>query len=161
MASSTARRDEIPVPGVEIWRRQVRHERALRLIGLPAWDNSVRPDQRGQGPALATLQSLDASQRAALTLRGSVLRGPSVTITAVDILELILWVLQFGLGIGLIFLVLVHSGRGGGLSDMFGGGLGASAAGSTVMEKNLDRITVLVALAFAFNTLIMALVLDT
>lgn len=78
-----------------------------------------------------------------------------------DILEIILWVLQFGLGIGLIFLVLVHSGRGGGLSDMFGGGLGASAAGSTVMEKNLDRITVLVALAFAFNTLIMALVLDT
>ena len=67
MASSTARRDEIPVPGVEIWRRQVRHERALRLIGLPARDNSVRPDQRGQGPAFATLQSLDASQRAALT----------------------------------------------------------------------------------------------
>jgi preprotein translocase subunit SecG len=79
----------------------------------------------------------------------------------VDILEVILWVLQFGLGIGLIFLVLVHSGRGGGLSDMFGGGLGASAAGSTVMEKNLDRITVILALAFAFNTLIMALVLDT
>jgi preprotein translocase subunit SecG len=79
----------------------------------------------------------------------------------VDIVEIILWVLQFGLGIGLIFLVLVHSGRGGGLSDMFGGGLGASAAGSTVMEKNLDRITVVLALAFAFNTLIMALVLDT
>lgn len=78
-----------------------------------------------------------------------------------DIVEIILWVLQFGLGIGLIFLVLVHSGRGGGLSDMFGGGLGASAAGSTVMEKNLDRITVVLALAFAFNTLIMALVLDT
>jgi len=79
----------------------------------------------------------------------------------VDVVEIILWVLQFGLGIGLIFLVLVHSGRGGGLSDMFGGGLGASAAGSTVMEKNLDRITVVLALAFAFNTLIMALVLDT
>jgi preprotein translocase subunit SecG len=81
--------------------------------------------------------------------------------TAVDIVEIILWILQFGLGIGLIFLVLVHSGRGGGLSDMFGGGLGASAAGSTVMEKNLDRITVVLALAFGFNTLIMALVLDT
>ncbi len=78
-----------------------------------------------------------------------------------DIVEIILWILQFGLGIGLIFLVLVHSGRGGGLSDMFGGGLGASAAGSTVMEKNLDRITVVLALAFGFNTLIMALVLDT
>ncbi len=77
-----------------------------------------------------------------------------------EILTLILWVLQFGLGIGLIFLVLIHSGRGGGLSDMFGGGLGASAAGSTVMEKNLDRITVILALAFVFNTLIMSMVLD-
>ena len=77
------------------------------------------------------------------------------------IIQLILWILQFGLGIGLIFLVLIHSGKGVGLSDMFGGGLGASAAGSTVMEKNLDRITVVIALLFAFNTLIMALVLDT
>ncbi len=76
-------------------------------------------------------------------------------------IEIILWVLQFGLGLGLIFLVLIHSGKGGGLSDMFGGGLGASAAGSTVMEKNLDRITVVIALLFGFNTLIMALVLDT
>lgn len=79
---------------------------------------------------------------------------------AVDVVRIILWILQFGLGIGLIFLVLIHSGRGGGLSDMFGGGLGASAAGSTVMEKNLDRITVVVALLFVFNTLIMSLVLD-
>jgi preprotein translocase subunit SecG len=79
----------------------------------------------------------------------------------VNVIQILLWVLQFGLGIGLIFLVLIHSGRGGGLSDMFGGGLGASAAGSTVMEKNLDRLTVVIALLFAFNTLIMALVLDT
>ncbi len=79
---------------------------------------------------------------------------------AVDILVLIMWILQFGLGLGLIFLVLIHSGRGGGLSDMFGGGLGASAAGSTVMEKNLDRMTVVIALLFVFNTLIMAMLLD-
>ena len=78
-----------------------------------------------------------------------------------DVVEIILWVLQFGLGLGVIFLVLIHSGRGGGLSDMFGGGLGASAAGSTVMEKNLDRITVVIALLLGFNTLIMAMVLDT
>lgn len=78
-----------------------------------------------------------------------------------NIVEIILWVLQFGLGFGLIFLVLIHSGRGGGLSDMFGGGLGASAAGSTVMEKNLDRITVVIGLLLAFNTLIMSMVLDT
>jgi preprotein translocase subunit SecG len=79
----------------------------------------------------------------------------------VNVVEIILWVLQFGLGLGLIFLVLIHSGRGGGLSDMFGGGLGASAAGSTVMEKNLDRITVVIALLLGFNTIIMAMVLDT
>jgi preprotein translocase subunit SecG len=57
----------------------------------------------------------------------------------------------------LILLVLLHSGRGGGLSDMFGGGIGTSAAGSTVMEKNLDRITVAVAVVFAFTTMILAL----
>ena len=52
----------------------------------------------------------------------------------------------------LIFLVLLHSGKGGGLSDMFGGGLGAQAAGSTVVERNLDRITIVAALVFAFTS---------
>lgn len=60
----------------------------------------------------------------------------------------------------LIGLVLLHSGRGGGLSDMFGGGLGATAAGSTVVEKNLDRITIAISLVFAFATLALALMLD-
>jgi preprotein translocase subunit SecG len=69
-------------------------------------------------------------------------------------------VLQFVLALGLIFLVLIHSGRGGGLSDMFGGGLGASAAGSTVMEKNLDRLTLIVALLFAFNSIILGFLID-
>ncbi len=57
----------------------------------------------------------------------------------------------------LVLLVLLHSGRGGGLSDMFGGGMGASAAGSSVMERNLDRITVAVAVLFSFTTVILAL----
>ncbi|MEQ8716119.1 MAG: preprotein translocase subunit SecG [Acidimicrobiales bacterium] len=60
----------------------------------------------------------------------------------------------------LIGMVLLHSGRGGGLSDMFGGGLGATAAGSTVVEKNLDRITIALSLVFAFVTLALALMLD-
>jgi preprotein translocase subunit SecG len=60
----------------------------------------------------------------------------------------------------LTVLVLLHSGKGGGLSDMFGGGLGASAAGSTVVERNLDRMTVVAALAFGFTTLSLALMLD-
>jgi preprotein translocase subunit SecG len=55
--------------------------------------------------------------------------------------------------VALIFLVLLHSGRGGGISDLMGGSLGAAAAGSTVVERNLDRITVAVALTFTFATL--------
>ena len=59
--------------------------------------------------------------------------------------------------LALILLILLHSGRGGGLSDMFGGGMGASAAGSTVMERNLDRITVMVAIMFAFTSTILTI----
>ncbi|MGA2303274.1 MAG: preprotein translocase subunit SecG [Acidimicrobiales bacterium] len=55
--------------------------------------------------------------------------------------------------LGLIFLILMHSGKGGGLSDMFGGTVGAAAQGSTVVERNLDRITVTVAIIFTFVTL--------
>ncbi len=58
----------------------------------------------------------------------------------------------------LIFLVLLHAGRGGGLSDMFGGGsLGGSMAGATAVERNLDRITVIVAIAFGFTTILLGL----
>lgn len=57
----------------------------------------------------------------------------------------------------LVVLVLLHSGRGGGLSDMFGGGMGSASAGSTVVEKNLDRITVSIAIVFAFTTTILAI----
>jgi preprotein translocase subunit SecG len=53
----------------------------------------------------------------------------------------------------LILLILLHSGKGGGLSDMFGGSVGAAAQGSTVVERNLDRITVTVAVIFAFATI--------
>ena len=42
----------------------------------------------------------------------------------------------------LIGLVLLHKGRGGGLSDMFGGGVSSSLGGSSVAEKNLDRLTI-------------------
>ena len=59
--------------------------------------------------------------------------------------------------LALILLVLLHSGRGGGLSDMFGGAGGAAAAGSTVVERNLDRITVTAAVMFAFTTVILAI----
>lgn len=52
--------------------------------------------------------------------------------------------------LSMIVLVLLHSGKGGGLSDMFGGGIGSSAMASTVMERNLDRITIVMALVWGF-----------
>lgn len=74
-------------------------------------------------------------------------------------LEIVVTVCFVASALALIFLVLLHSGKGGGLSDMFGGGLGATAAGSTVAEKNLDRITVVAALIFGFTTLGLAFLL--
>ncbi|MFI7287994.1 preprotein translocase subunit SecG [Streptomyces anulatus] len=48
----------------------------------------------------------------------------------------------------LMLLVLMHKGKGGGLSDMFGGGMQSSVGGSSVAERNLDRITVVVGLSW-------------
>jgi preprotein translocase subunit SecG len=56
----------------------------------------------------------------------------------------------------LIALVLLHSGRGGGVSEMFGGGMQSQAMGSTVMERNLDRITVITAIIFTGTTILLA-----
>ncbi|MCP3934981.1 MAG: preprotein translocase subunit SecG [Actinomycetia bacterium] len=61
--------------------------------------------------------------------------------------------------ITMVGLVLLHSGKGGGVSDMFGGGASATAAGSTVAEKNLDRITIVAATTFGFTTLSLGLIL--
>jgi preprotein translocase subunit SecG len=55
----------------------------------------------------------------------------------------------------LILLVLLHKGKGGGLSDLFGGGVSSSLGGSSVAERNLDRITI--ALALIWITAIVAL----
>jgi preprotein translocase subunit SecG len=61
----------------------------------------------------------------------------------------------------LIVFILLHAGRGGGLSDMFGGQMGGSMAGSTVVERNLDRITIVTAVIFTFATVVLALRLDS
>ncbi len=71
-------------------------------------------------------------------------------------LTLVVLLTHVTLSITLIVLVLLHSGKGGGLSDMFGGGAGL-AAGSTVVEKNLDRITVAAAVAWIFTTMILGI----
>lgn len=61
-------------------------------------------------------------------------------------LKIILEVLLVLSSFFLIMSILLHKGKGGGLSDMFGGGISSSAGTSGVAERNLDRITVGVAL---------------
>jgi preprotein translocase subunit SecG len=59
--------------------------------------------------------------------------------------------LQVLLVLGALFLtmlILLHKGKGGGLSDMFGGGMSSSLGGSSVAERNLDRITISVAVVW-------------
>jgi len=73
------------------------------------------------------------------------------------VLTIAVLVVHIAVSGGLIFLILLHSGKGGGLSDMFGGTVGQAAAGSTVVERNLDRITITVAVIFAFTTLTLAM----
>ena len=60
---------------------------------------------------------------------------------------------------GMIAGVLLHSGRGGGLSDMFGGASGA-ALGSTSAERNLTRITLVLAVSWVFTTVALGLFLQ-
>lgn len=61
-------------------------------------------------------------------------------------------VIQILSGCLLILFILLHAGRGGGLSDMFGGGMGTTG-GATVVEKNLDRLTVVMTIVFTITTI--------
>ena len=49
----------------------------------------------------------------------------------------------------LVLLILLHKGKGGGLSDMFGGGISSSLGGSSIAERNLDRITIAIGIVWA------------
>ncbi|HEY7859566.1 MAG TPA: preprotein translocase subunit SecG [Candidatus Nanopelagicales bacterium] len=58
-----------------------------------------------------------------------------------------------------LLLVLLHRGKGGGLSDMFGGGISSSLGGSSAAERNLDRITVGLAVLWAAIVIALGLLL--
>ena len=78
------------------------------------------------------------------------------------IVTAILTILHLIVSVGLVFLILLHSGKGG-MGDLFGGGGMQSGAlgGSTLAERNLDRITVIVAVVFAITTIALAIVLGS
>ena len=54
--------------------------------------------------------------------------------------------------VALVGLILLHSGKGGGLSSSLGGGMGSTFSGTTIMEKNLTRLTLVVVALFAVST---------
>jgi preprotein translocase subunit SecG len=61
----------------------------------------------------------------------------------------------------LIILVLLHRGKGGGLSELFGGGISSSVGGSSVAEKNLDRLTIGIGLIWAAAIVAVGLLVRT
>lgn len=63
-----------------------------------------------------------------------------------DLVRIFLDVLLVLSSMFLVLLILMHKGRGGGMSDMFGGGMSASLGSSSVAERNLSRFTVVIAL---------------
>lgn len=74
-----------------------------------------------------------------------------------DILTATIVVVHVIVSIVLILLILMKAGRGGGLSEMFGGGAMSGLTGSTMAEKNLDRYTVVIGVVFAVTTVVLAL----
>jgi len=76
----------------------------------------------------------------------------------VDILTNVLWVLLLVTSVLIVALVLVHRGRGGGITDVFGGGIASGIQSSAVGERNLSRITWGVAIAWAMSIVLLGLI---
>jgi preprotein translocase subunit SecG len=75
-----------------------------------------------------------------------------------EILETIVQVLLGITSLLLTLLILLHRGRGGGLSDMFGGGTTSNLGASGVAERNLNRITVVLALVWVASIVVLGLI---
>ncbi|MCU1584439.1 MAG: preprotein translocase subunit SecG [Microbacteriaceae bacterium] len=76
-------------------------------------------------------------------------------------MEILQVILQVVLGITsllLTLLILLHRGRGGGLSDMFGGGVTSNLGASGVAERNLNRITVILGLIWVSSIIVLGLI---
>ncbi len=75
--------------------------------------------------------------------------------TALLVIGLLVWAVS---SVGLIIFVLLHSGKGSGLSEMLGGAMSPTSTGTSIIEKNLDRITVGFAVAFGVSLLLLMVV---
>jgi preprotein translocase subunit SecG len=71
------------------------------------------------------------------------------------VIVLIIWLLS---GVGLILFVLLHSGKGTGLSDIIAGSVYNTTTGTSLVEKNLDRITIVLAVIFFLTLLVLMII---
>ena len=76
-------------------------------------------------------------------------------------MDLLFTIILIAISALMIVLVLLHKGRGGGLSDMFGGGVSSSLGGSSVAERNLDRLTVGIGVIWFACVIALGLLLPT
>jgi len=76
-------------------------------------------------------------------------------VKAIEIIALITTVLS---AVAIIVFVLLHSGKGAGLSEMFGGMMPVTSTGTSIIEKNLDRITIVCAIVFGVSLLVLMVV---
>lgn len=76
-----------------------------------------------------------------------------------EILQVIVQVLLGITSLLLTLLILLHRGRGGGLSDMFGGGVTSNLGASGVAERNLNRITVILGLVWVSSIIVLGLII--
>ena len=71
------------------------------------------------------------------------------------ILVLIVWAVS---GVGLIVFVLLHSGKGTGISDMIASSVYSTQTGTSIVEKNLDRITIIFAVVFLLSLIVLMII---
>lgn len=75
-----------------------------------------------------------------------------------EILKIILQVVLVITSCLLVLLILLHKGKGGGISDMFGGGIASASGSSGVAEKNLNRFTLLMAVLWIFSVVLIGVI---
>ena len=76
-------------------------------------------------------------------------------------MEIVLQIVLILTSLLMILLVLLHKGKGGGLSDLFGGGMSSSLGGSSVVERNLDRLTIGIGIVWIASIVALGLLLKS
>lgn len=78
-----------------------------------------------------------------------------------NVLVTLVLVVHVIVSVGLVVLILLHSGKGTGVSSMFSGMMSPTASGTGIIEKNLDRFTIVAAILFALTNLILMITYST